>query len=161
MPSVVCLPLTPHSDRKATISSITGHQPSLENLAPSMKCFCLWVTNVTAQHSLAEPSHVAPQKCKGALPANLPVPARRSRWRAIRTLRSVGTECMVPTFLGLPRWLSGKDFACQCRRCRFDLWVAKIPWRRRWQPTPVSLPGKSHGQRRLAGYSPWGHKSWT
>ena len=36
--------------------------------------------------------------------------------------------------------------------------VRKIPWRRVWQPTPVSLPGESHGQRSLAGYSPWGHK---
>ena len=36
-----------------------------------------------------------------------------------------------------------------------------IPWRRKWQPTPVFLPGESHGQRNLAGYSPWGHKSWT
>ena len=34
----------------------------------------------------------------------------------------------------------------------------KIPWRRKWQSTPVLLPGKSHGQRSLAGYSPWGHK---
>ena len=34
-------------------------------------------------------------------------------------------------------------------------------WRRKWQPTPVFLPGESHGQRSLAGYSPWGHKSWT
>ena len=42
-----------------------------------------------------------------------------------------------------------------------DLWVRKIPWRMRWQPTPVFLPEKSHGQRSLAGYSPWGHKGWT
>ena len=40
----------------------------------------------------------------------------------------------------------------------FDPWVGKIPWRRKWQPTPVFLPGKSHGQRNLTGYSPWGHK---
>ena len=40
----------------------------------------------------------------------------------------------------------------------FDPWVRKIPWRRKWQPTPVFLPGKSHGQRNLVGYSPWGHK---
>ena len=39
--------------------------------------------------------------------------------------------------------------------------VGKIPWRRKWQPTPVFLPGESHGQRNLAGYSPWGHKSRT
>jgi len=37
-------------------------------------------------------------------------------------------------------------------------WVRKIPWRRKWQPTPVFLPAKSHGERSLAGYSPWGHK---
>jgi len=51
----------------------------------------------------------------------------------------------------------GKESACQCRRCKkcgFDPWVGKIPWRRKWQPTPVFLPVKSHGQRRLAGYSP-------
>ena len=42
-----------------------------------------------------------------------------------------------------------------CWRCRFDLWVRKIPWRRKWQPTPVFLPEKSHGQRSLAVYSPW------
>ena len=41
---------------------------------------------------------------------------------------------------------------------RFDLWVGKIPWRRVWQPTPVFLLGKSHGQRSLEGYSPWDRK---
>ena len=60
--------------------------------------------------------------------------------------------------LRLPRWLSGKQPACQCRRCGFDPWVRKIPWRREWQPTPVFLSGKSHGQRSLAGCSPWGFK---
>ena len=43
-------------------------------------------------------------------------------------------------------------------RRRFSPWVGKIPWRRAWQPTPVFLPGEFHGQRSLAGYSPWGHK---
>ena len=59
------------------------------------------------------------------------------------------------------RWLSGKESACQCRRCKrcgFDPWFGKIPWRRKWQPIPVFLPGESHGQRRLAGYSSWDHK---
>ena len=41
---------------------------------------------------------------------------------------------------------------------RIQFWVRKIPWQRKWQPTPVFLPGKSHGQRSLVGYSPWGHK---
>ena len=46
----------------------------------------------------------------------------------------------------------------QCGRPGFDPWVGKIPWRRKWQPTQVFLPGKSHEQRSLAGYSPWGCK---
>ena len=44
----------------------------------------------------------------------------------------------------------------QHSRPRLELWVGKIPWRRKWKPTPVFLPGKSHGQRSLAGYSPSG-----
>ena len=43
----------------------------------------------------------------------------------------------------------------QCRRPGLNSWVRKIPWRRKWQPTPTFLPGESHGQRSLAGYSPW------
>ena len=58
----------------------------------------------------------------------------------------------------LPGWLSGKESTCPCRRHRFDPWVGKIPWRRKWQPTPVFLPGESHGQGKLVGYSSWGSK---
>ena len=46
----------------------------------------------------------------------------------------------------------------KCGRPGFNLWVGKIPWRRKWQPTPVLLPGKSHGRRILVGYSSWGGK---
>ena len=56
---------------------------------------------------------------------------------------------------------SGLQIHLQCRRhrrCGFSSWVGKIPWRRAWQPTPVFLPGGSHGQRSLAGCSPWGYK---
>ena len=59
----------------------------------------------------------------------------------------------------LPRWLSDKESTCQCRRHRSHPWVQKIPWRRKLQPTPVFLSGKSHRQRSLAGYSPWGQLS--
>ena len=58
----------------------------------------------------------------------------------------------------LPWWLSGKESSCQCRRPGFHLWSREIPWRRKWQRTAVFLPGESHGQRSLAGYSPWGCK---
>ena len=68
---------------------------------------------------------------------------------------------LMPVPMGafrIPRWLSGKEFTCQCRRHSFDTWVRKISWRREWQPTPVVLSGKSHGQRSLAGLSPWSCK---
>ena len=61
----------------------------------------------------------------------------------------------------LPRWHSGKESACQCKRRKrygFNPWVGKIPQSRKWLPTPVFLLGKSDGQRSLEGYSPWGHK---
>ena len=57
--------------------------------------------------------------------------------------------------MGFTGGASGKELTCQCRRQKgwFNPWVGKI-WRRAWQPTPVFLPGESHGQRSLAGYSP-------
>ena len=63
-----------------------------------------------------------------------------------------------PRMLGFPSGTDGKEPACQCRRHKrrvFHPWVGKIPWRRKWQPTPVFLPGDSHGQRSLVCYSPW------
>ena len=59
---------------------------------------------------------------------------------------------------GLPWWLRWKSVCPQCGRPRFNLQVGKIPWRRKWQPTPVLLPRKFHGWRSLVGYSPWGRK---
>ena len=52
-------------------------------------------------------------------------------------------------------WLNSKESSCQCRKQGFHPWVGKNPWRRKWLPTPVFLPGKSHGERNLVGYSPW------
>ena len=63
--------------------------------------------------------------------------------------------------MGFPGGSSGKEPACQCRRCKrhgLDPWVRKIPWRRAWQSTAVSLPRESHGQRSLVGYRPRGGK---
>ena len=73
------------------------------------------------------------------------------------------TKWMVRTILvrfvlyvrDFPGDASGKESSCQCRRHQrrgFSPWVWKIPWRRKWQPTPVLFPGESHGLRRLVGY---------
>ena len=62
-----------------------------------------------------------------------------------------------------PGGTNGKEPGCQCRRGKrwgFDPLAGKILWRRAWQPTPVFLPGKCHGRRSLAGYSPQGCKEW-
>ena len=66
--------------------------------------------------------------------------------------------------MGFPGGASGKEPACQCRRHKrrgFNPWVRKIPWRRKWQSTPVFLPGKSHGQRNLEAVVHRITKSWT
>ena len=79
-----------------------------------------------------------------------------------RSLIHIKDNSSPPFWIGgLPWWLSGKEPTCQCRRCRSNPWVRKIPWRRKWQSIPVFLPGKSHGQRSLAGYLHEVTKSWT
>ena len=72
-----------------------------------------------------------------------------------------GWWIMVPWWglsSGHPWWFRWWRILCQCSRHGFDPWVGKIPWRRKWQPTPALLPAESHGQRSLVGYSLWGHK---
>ena len=62
-----------------------------------------------------------------------------------------------------PLWCTDKESACQCRRCKgskLNPCVGKLHWGRTWEPTPILLPGKFHGQRSAAGYSPWGRKEW-
>ena len=61
-------------------------------------------------------------------------------------------------FEGFPGGSEGKASSCNAGEPGFDPWVRKIPWRRKWQPTPVLLPGKSHGQRSLVDYSSWDRK---
>ena len=60
--------------------------------------------------------------------------------------------------IGLPGGSDGKAPCLQCRRPEFNPWVRKILWRRKWHPTPVLLPGKSHGWRSMVGYSLWGRE---
>ena len=90
-------------------------------------------------------------------------------WRIPWTVYSPWSckESDTPERLSLSLWwcftggANGKEPACQFRRherCGFDPWVGKIPWRKKWQRTPVFLLGESYGQRSLAGYSPWDRK---
>ena len=79
----------------------------------------------------------------------------------IQSLHRSPSNCFKMWIKLLPECTSGKEPACQCRRCKryvFNTWIRKIPWSRTWQPTPVLLARESYGQRSLVGYSPWGRK---
>ena len=65
---------------------------------------------------------------------------------------------VIQLLWGLPRWRNGKSLPANFRRCGFDLWIRRIPWRKKWQPPPVFLPGKSNGHRSLVGYSSLDHR---
>ena len=83
----------------------------------------------------------------------------RGAWQAtVLGLQRVGHGWATKHFLSLPERYRWQRICLQCRRPGFDLWVGKIPWRRKWQPTPVFLPGKFHGHRSLVCSRPWGHQ---
>ena len=93
---------------------------------------------------------------------NLPHQNAFDRWIVLclkkkknQTTKDGGRKFDFPLTTWASQVLSGKASACQCRRYRFSPWVMKLPWRRKWQPTPVCLPE----QRSLVGYSPWGRKT--
>ena len=97
---------------------------------------------------------------------------RQSWWRWKNTNRprmplggrtyGIHSECVlrvsdIPRLVLGPLCIHSTNVSPACSHT-FDPWEGKTLWRRKWQPTPVSLPGKSHGQRSLVGYSPWGRK---
>ena len=78
----------------------------------------------------------------------------RDVWQCLEIHLTVSTGeivlyLMISALHGLCRWCSGKEPICQCRTHRL---------RKKWQHTPGFLPGESHRQRNLVGYSPWGPK---
>ena len=83
----------------------------------------------------------------------------REAWRATvpgvtKSWTGLSDSAKLTIRQGFPGGPGGKEPACQCgrrKRCRFDPWIGKIPWRRAWQPTSVFMPGESYGQKSLAG----------
>ena len=84
----------------------------------------------------------------------------RSCWEllTIRVIKSGPNFCQFIWFLSFPGGSDRRRSCLWCGKLGLDPWVRKIPWRKEWQPTPVFLPGISHGQRSLVGYSPRGCK---
>ena len=107
---------------------------------------------------LGSSSLVSPQGRSGSpSPAALSPPGDSSAMNGL----CCPADTLAVFELGLPRWLSGKEPACQCRRCGkhgFNPWVGKILWSKEWQHTLVFLPGESHGWRNLAGCDPEGRR---
>ena len=126
-----------HSDGKLTIISVVQEQTSIQR--QTYREILTFITTMT--------------EMKWALGTTGPVENRHLT--PPERVSVVG--CFLIWVKGFPGGLVVES-ACQCKRRRFDPWVRKIPWRRKWHLTPVFLPGKSHGQRSLAGYSPWGSK---
>ena len=110
-----------------------------------------------------EPPATAPSADRGCRPPETALP--KSALKAGRGTgnnsgeKSISLEIPFPCKTKCKRFikvlLSGKESACQCRSCRFDLGSGRSPWRRKWPPTPVFSHEKSHGLRSLVGYGPW------
>ena len=88
---------------------------------------------------------------------------RRAGWATVHGVEKSWTWLSDITIIitGVNSGPGGKESACQCRRCRshgFDPWVGKIPWRRKWKPTPVVLAWRIPWTEEPVGYSPWGHR---
>ena len=79
-------------------------------------------------------------------------------WNHVSIMPLLLNSVVASYLLGFPGGSDSKESACNVGRPRFNPRVGKIPWRRKWQPTSIFLPGEFHGMKSLAGYSPWGHK---
>ena len=112
----------------------------------------LWLkTAEILAHKLVQPSSSRLHLC---LPFTRSPGCARGNELIIRRRSALTKWCEKPY---LPKWLSSKESTCQCRRhkrCVFDPWVRKIPWRRAWQPMSIFLLGESYGQGSLVVYSP-------
>ena len=122
----------------------------------------LFVTPWTVAHQASLFMEFSRQEHWSGLPflslGALPNPGTKPGSSALQT-DSLLSEPSTHICLWGNRSTKAVSLVAQCRRCRFYHWVRKIPWRRKWQPTPVFLPGKFQGQGRLQSMVSW--KSWT
>ena len=118
-------------------------------------CASLWTgaCQVPLSMGLARQEYCNRLPCP--LPGDLPHPGVEPVSPASPALQ---VDSLPLSHRAFPGGASGKEPTCQCRRSGFHPWVRKIPWRRKWLPIPVFSPRESHGQRSLAGYSPWSCK---
>ena len=135
------------------VATVEGHSSGLKNI---QRCLVLrWFSCQCAfSYSLVGPPYS--QFCIHGFNYSQRKYIKNKKLQKVKFQKAKVLFAVCWQLFGLPRWDSGKESACQYRRHRFHAWVRKISWRRKWQPTPIFLPGKSYGQRSLVGYSPWG-----
>ena len=145
-----------------SIATNSTYLPTPASLGPPWsKGHVLLLYNHHHQHEfLLRPQH--PQHPHFLRPYHLPLPSNSIElWPHQVENFSLLTSTNI---LGFPRWVSGKESTCHCRRgkrCGFNPWAEKIPWRRTRQPFPVFLPGESYGQKDPAGCSLWICTDWS
>ena len=138
-PSTVIWPQCPHAKAEKPWSTVPGGVLSLEGVST---CVCSWQHHRYYQHPLS--------RLHADCPLGREAKVHWCKWPNSLVYRGFPHGAVVknaPANAGDVDSIPG-----------FDPWGGKIPWRRAWQPTPVCLPGESHGQRSLAGYSPWGRR---
>ena len=141
----------------------------MQNFSKDCQCCKRSLTHTSAPHTLVQRcpwsrcSRLHPETPCSTRQPSKGFPASSRRVVAATSKEAYTLLCVFPppTPVFAPHlfwvWATGKESACERRRCKrrgFYPWMGKTPWRRKWQPTPVLLPGKSHGQRSLVVYSP-------
>ena len=113
-------------------------------------------TTILNEWSLT-PTELSSQAGKSSISSRqLAVPVSQWWFQTLTQLPALPPVTALPELVGFPGGSSSQESARNA--CRFNPWVRKIPWRRKWQLIPVFLPGESNGQRSLVGYSPWSHQ---
>ena len=130
-------------------SSIEAEKLYFLDWLPSSLPTCIWCCPPTTSQTHHTCSFLVPASFQWAHPHPTAF---------VLILPSDWSACLDIYMVGPPWWLSGKESACNTGDPGSIPGSGRFPWRRKWQPTPVFLLGESHGQRSLAGYSPWGHK---
>ena len=137
-----------------------GGAGQTESEKPSTQRELLQLVGILTSHCLAGLSGAGRGCCAGNIQSQEQSVAQRHQTckecRCSLRLRTARVSQGLYLYMELSGWLSGKEPAYQCRRRGFEPWVGKIPWRRKWESTPIFLPAKSQGQRSLAGYGPGG-----
>ena len=119
----------------ASLCPLFAEDTELHGVSKNQTQLSNWTTKTELRSTVTQPESM----CPGCL--------KESQWVSSLVIQWLRFRLPVQ---GVQVWSLVRKLL---KRCGFDPWLGKIPWRRAWQPTEIFLPGESHGQRRLEGYS--------